>query len=54
MTEDLLEEFKSTFAYDCYTLSCELRDCSECRAFYDYFEDYRKDKLSENSKKTEI
>ena len=44
MTEDeLLVQFKKEFERDCYSLSCEARDCCECSDFWEYFEDYKEE-----------
>ncbi len=42
--EELLKEFKKDFERDCYSPSCELRDCyEECRCFNEAFEDYKRE-----------
>lgn len=47
---ELLEKFKKEFDRQlCYDLSCEARDCCECRTFLDYFEEYKEDYKRESN-----
>ncbi len=46
--DDIVKEFNKLFYHeirtDCWTYSCEQRDCCECRAYQDAFEEYKNER----------
>lgn len=43
LAKDFDEFFWSELHCDCYSLSCEARDCCECSTYQEYFEVYKEE-----------